>query len=331
MLTLPQILSAQSTGIPSFVYHRFEEAAYPSTNISLDSFAAHLSYLQQHQIETITLSEALQRLEINAHKTQQVVALTIDDGYRSVYTKAFPLLQQYGFTATLFIATQQVGNGNQLTWTAIRELEKAGWEIGLHSHSHAYFLDQPKDQQIAYFEQDLQRAIQAYTAHLGHAPTLYAYPYGEYDTSYKAILKKYGIHAAAAQHSGVLSAHSPRFALPRFPMNERFGTTSAFQLKANTQPLPVLQLDYDGPIVQQQPPDIALQLDTAIANIDRLNCFWNGQALCKVHQDAQDTNTYHITIEGPIQGRRNKVTLTAPGPEPGQWYWYSIPVFSPKQ
>lgn len=331
MLGQLQVLSAQSTGIPSFVYHRFGEAAYPSTNIALDTFAAHLSYLQQQQIETVTLSEALQRLKDGTPKVRQAVALTIDDGYRSVYTKAFPLLQQYGFTATLFIATQQVGKGHQVTWAEIRELEKAGWEIGLHSHSHAYFLDQPKEQQIAYFEQDLRQAIQAYKAHLAHAPTLYAYPYGEYDPSYTAILRKYGIHAAAAQHSGVLSAYSPRFALPRFPMNERFGTTSAFRLKANTQPLPVSQLDYHGPVVQQQPPDITIQLDSAMAQIDRLNCFWNGQAMCTAHQDEEDAYTYHITIAGTIQGRRNKVTLTAPGPEPDQWYWYSVPVFSPKQ
>ena len=67
----------------------------------------------------------------------KTVVLTFDDGYRDFYTDAFPILASFGYTATVYLPTQHIGedtlafNGTAcLTWNQVRELEKAGIEFG---------------------------------------------------------------------------------------------------------------------------------------------------------------------------------------------------------
>ena len=79
----------------------------------------------------------LDYLEYNKALPQRSVVITIDDGYKSVYDIAFPVLKQYGFTASLFIYTDFVAGGSAMTWNQIREMKEAGFEIGSHSLSHA--------------------------------------------------------------------------------------------------------------------------------------------------------------------------------------------------
>ena len=66
------------------------------------------------------------------------MAITIDDGYRSVYDLAYPILKKHNFTATLFIYTDFVDNSpNALTWEQLRELAQAGFEVEAHTITHA--------------------------------------------------------------------------------------------------------------------------------------------------------------------------------------------------
>jgi len=90
----------EATSFPSFVYHRFGDDRFPSTNIEIEQFKAHLDYLRVNHYEVITLSKALEKLKTNQLQPKTVV-LTIDDGYKSFYQNALPLLEQYGFEATL--------------------------------------------------------------------------------------------------------------------------------------------------------------------------------------------------------------------------------------
>ncbi len=81
--------------------------------------------------------------DINPAKDKAVI-LTFDDGYKSQYTNAKPILDKYGYKATFYIICNYVGNGDgqdhpnaRMSWEDITALYKEGYDIGSHSMSHA--------------------------------------------------------------------------------------------------------------------------------------------------------------------------------------------------
>jgi len=65
------------------------------------------------------------------------ICLTFDDQHQSIYTEAYPLMEQFGFTGTAFINTAFIGANNKLTWDQIDILvNNSNWEIGGHTLHH---------------------------------------------------------------------------------------------------------------------------------------------------------------------------------------------------
>ena len=89
-----------------------------------------------------------------------LVVLTFDDAVQSHFQIARPLLKEYGFPATLFVSTDQVGGGDFLDWKELRELQGEGVEIGNHSASHAYLLDRNPDEEVDALEKRILADIQ---------------------------------------------------------------------------------------------------------------------------------------------------------------------------
>ena len=78
---------------------------------------------------------ASQQLPNNTN--QKVVILTFDDGYKSQYSNAKPILDKYGFKATFSIVCNYVGNGdNRMTWEEIKSLQQEGHGIASHTMNH---------------------------------------------------------------------------------------------------------------------------------------------------------------------------------------------------
>ncbi len=71
------------------------------------------------------------------------MVITFDDGFADFYTNAFPLLNRYGFSATVYLPTAYIGKSARefkgvecLTWDQVRALDRAGVEFGSHTVSH---------------------------------------------------------------------------------------------------------------------------------------------------------------------------------------------------
>jgi peptidoglycan/xylan/chitin deacetylase (PgdA/CDA1 family) len=190
-----------------FVYHRFGNAKYPSTNISIDNFESHLSYLNESGFKMLRFSEALEYINNPAEAYEpRVACITVDDGYKTFFTNALPLLAKYETPATVFVNSESVGGGTYMTWDELRNIYKQGIEIGNHSHSHAYFLNLDEQQRSAAFKKDVLICQQEIHHNLGFYPEVFAYPYGEYDPKMAEIVRELGFKGAAAQNSGVMHA-----------------------------------------------------------------------------------------------------------------------------
>jgi len=311
--------------IRALIYHHFgREETYPSTSVSVDQFKKHLAYLKKNDYTVLTLGRALDRLYGETGLAEKTAVITIDDGYRSVWQNARPLLAEYGFPATLFISTGNVGGSNYLNWEEIRKLENQGFEIGNHSHSHDYFLNKPKDRIAGAFEADLKKADEEFRKHLGRVPELYAYPFGEYIPEMTAVLKAHGYRAAAAQRSGVIHGRS-RYALPRFPMNYYYGDMEGFSNKMGMNGLPVMAAEPLSPLLDgNNPPRLKLRIDAQNINPGGLQCFVNGRKACQMEKSQTNSALIlNVRAQDTLTDRRSLYTITAPSTDGSQWFWYS--------
>ena len=123
--------------INCFIYHRFGDSRYPSTNIPIEDFKAQLNYLKEAGFEVMTFGDAIKYLK-DEQPLKKVAVITIDDGFQSFYENGLHLLETYGFPATLFINTETVGGSSYMDWKEIKDAHKRGIEIGNHTHSHAF-------------------------------------------------------------------------------------------------------------------------------------------------------------------------------------------------
>ena len=72
--------------------------------------------------------------------------LTIDDGLLSFYENAWPILKEKKIPFILFVNTREVGSFNYMNWNQIIELHNDNnVEIGNHSHSHEYLVDESNE------------------------------------------------------------------------------------------------------------------------------------------------------------------------------------------
>ncbi|MDH3454596.1 MAG: polysaccharide deacetylase family protein, partial [Desulfuromonadales bacterium] len=218
-----------------FIYHRFNDPRYPSTNISLQDFRAHLELLAQQGFNVLKLSQVVELLQQGLLLPQRCAVITVDDAYRSFLSGAWPLLKEYGYPATLFVSTDTVGKGGYLDWQELRLLQAEGVEIGNHSASHAYLLDRLVSENeadwTARISEELVRSQQDFENQLGSSPKLFAYPYGEFSPELVELVKAAGFAAAFGQQSGVVGAGQDLFSLPRFPMGGVYASIAEFRSK----------------------------------------------------------------------------------------------------
>lgn len=318
-------LPNQRKEVVCFLYHRFGDRRYPSTNISLQDFEAHLNYLKTNNFQLLTFSEAIDYLKSDT-PLQKVAVLTVDDGYSSFYQNAIPLLKKYESPATLFINTKTVGAGDYMNWEEIKAAHNQGIEIGNHTHSHAYFLGQPEAKRYTAFEEEIVLTQNLIKDHIGLAPETFAYPYGELDPKMKSIVEKHGFKAAAAQNSGVIYNETDLMQCPRFPMSENYAALDQFKIKAETKALRITkQMPHSFIIPKGElKPTLKISFESDHLQLEQLQCFIQGSE-CQKDQvlDENGQVTLTITPSSSIHHRRRTLyTITVPD-DKGQWRWFS--------
>ena len=103
-------------------------------------------------------------------------------------------------------------------------------EIGNHSHTHEYLVDENKD----LLKKILKNHISIFKEELGKNSNFFSYPFGEYSLEFKNIIKSLGFKYAFGQHSGVMDETKDFYELPRFPINEKYGEIKRFNSLTKT-------------------------------------------------------------------------------------------------
>ena len=306
-----------------FIYHRFGDSRYPSTNIPIEDFKAQLAYLKESGFEVLTFSDAIGYLK-DDRPEKKIAVITIDDGFKSFYENGLPLLEAYGFPATLFINTETVGGSSYMDWAEIKDAIERGIEIGNHTHSHAFFLNMDPKERYRNFDREISLCQELIEENLGIKPTVFAYPYGEFDEKMQEMVQKAGFHAAAAQNSGVIGSDTDLMACPRFPMASGFSNINEFKLKANAHPLKVAGAPEYHVLTENFKPELNLTIQKENLRLNEMQCFIQGGS-CNLAINKKENSEYSIvtTPEKSIQNRRRTLyTLTVQDSD-NKWYWYS--------
>jgi peptidoglycan/xylan/chitin deacetylase (PgdA/CDA1 family) len=310
-----------------FVYHRFGDARYPATNIAVEVFAKQLELLRTKEYTVLPLGDVVDRLAQGEPLPERCAVLTVDDAYESFLTGAMPLLRRYGYPVSLFVSTDSVGGAGYLNWAQLRALRDEGVEIGNHSASHPYLLDRQKGEDavawLARIRADIERASAALQRELGGMSRVFAYPYGEYSPEVAKLVGTLGFLGAVAQHSGVVEAESDLFALPRFPMGGAYATFVEFRDKLALRPLKLKVLSSASPVIEgKNPPELLVEISDSEVDLKGLRCFVGGQQGGILEPVPGHPGRYRVAATAPLEGRRSRYTLTAPGRN-GGWHWYS--------
>jgi peptidoglycan/xylan/chitin deacetylase (PgdA/CDA1 family) len=247
---------AEETIIPILTYHNFTIGESNSYKINIIEFEKQMDYLAAHNYSVISLSELLAGLRTGQLPPKPVV-ITIDDGFKSTYTLAYPVLKKYNFPATLFIYTNFIEkNSYSLTWQEIIEMTKNNIEIGSHTLSHCNLLKYKKNENyeiyLARIKKEIFLSKEILEAKIGVKIKYFAYPYGVYDPTIKNLVIQAG-------YEGILNANSMNNALATdpFSLNRQiiFGQSSLNSLVQilNQRPLSASQIfPYDGIIESNQ-------------------------------------------------------------------------------
>lgn len=208
---------AGAMSIPILMYHQVKDL--PPTagledltwTVSPASLDAQLGYLAEKGYSTINLDQLLDGLAGKASLPAKPVVITFDDGWRTQYTNALPMLKRYKQTATFYVVSTYMGYGAYFTWDMTAEVRDAGMTIAGHTLDHANLptLAAPA------LDKELRDSKAALESKLGIAVSHFAYPYGAYNDAVVAAVKRAGYRSAATINPEPVKNPVSTYLLPR--------------------------------------------------------------------------------------------------------------------
>jgi peptidoglycan/xylan/chitin deacetylase (PgdA/CDA1 family) len=193
--------------VPILCYHKFGSGDTSSMNIPAHIFEQQMKYLKDNGYRVISPRQLVDFLEYRRQIPKKSVLITMDDGYKSVYEVAWPILKKYDFTATLFVYTDYVGISKKaISWDELRILKANGFTVGSHSVAHSDLTKKNQDETEEDFQNRLKKEIflskQIIDARLGQDTLFFSFPYGRYNANLMKMVQSAGYKIAVTVDRG---------------------------------------------------------------------------------------------------------------------------------
>ncbi|XZF12889.1 polysaccharide deacetylase family protein [Chitinophagaceae bacterium MMS25-I14] len=195
-------------GIPVLMYHRVWPGLNDGLTLTPEKLREQWSYLREEGYSPLSLEDFLAIARGEKPRPPKSLLLTFDDGYHNNLTYLYPLLQEFGWCATIFIITDTLDGtakdesgdllNRKLSVANLRSMDPRYIQLGLHGYHHENFSNtSPED-----IRKLMEQSVKAFEdTGLGYRKVL-AYPYGARPKDKKEFdgLKKWmsenGIEAA---------------------------------------------------------------------------------------------------------------------------------------
>lgn len=208
---------SEEVRLPVIMYHHLlkDEARRGDYVISPTLFEADLKYIKENGYTTITAAQLLAFIKQGDPLPDKPIMITFDDGYETVYSYAFPLLQKYEMKAIISIIGKHTDifsqeeephhlNYSHVSWDELREMQKSGvFEIENHSYdmhnprgSERYGSSKTGGESDSGYRDALIKDVgglsESIEAEIGERPIMFAYPFGAISKAAEPVLTELG-------------------------------------------------------------------------------------------------------------------------------------------
>ncbi len=274
---------SQNAKVSVLCYHDFT-ARLDATEMRIrkEVFTQQMKKVKDRGINVISLKQFIAWRRGELQLPAENVLITIDDGWRSVYQVAFPVLKQFGYPFVLGIYTDFVANGGlSLDDKMVREMMAAGMEISSHSVSHPFASGvkqarlEGEEAYATFLTKEFGQSQAKLEKRYGQKVETYIYPGGYYTTEMFPILRSFGYEFAFSVKPGKVTRDSPDLELPRYVV---LGTGEqvfnyALDFNESSSDAPLVSLPYPvkpeaGKATADRLPWIGVDL-SSVPNVDR--------------------------------------------------------------
>ena len=218
------------TSIPILNYHSISEggtARFIKFTLPQETFALHMRLISEQRYTPITIADYARIIRTSAPLPDRPIIITFDDGFADFYSTAFPILQEFRFSASLYVVTRYIGGTSKwlrpegehdrmmITWSQLSEIQKAGIECGTHSETHIH-LDtaNPNDAR-----EEIFRSKDVLEQKLGNPVHSIAYPYGHFTKTVRKYVIDAGYAVACAVRNAMSHSHDDLYGLARITIS----------------------------------------------------------------------------------------------------------------
>lgn len=193
--------------VPVLAYSGFSEKTSDAITITRADFKAQMQYLKDNGITPISIDRFYDFLEFKEQAPAKAVVITIDDVGKNTFEVAFPVLKEFGYPATVFVATDLVSDTDgALSWDKIRTMRESGIDVGNRSKTLRNLTRRQGDETLEDFVIAVDREMTVPTlqfrTELGSEPKYFAYPFGMTNEMVVSLLQKNGFRGALTLSPG---------------------------------------------------------------------------------------------------------------------------------
>ncbi|NNC86951.1 MAG: polysaccharide deacetylase family protein [Akkermansiaceae bacterium] len=329
----PPALGSASTGddgtrVAILGYHEFSADQPPTAmRIRVEAFREQLEAIKNLGLPVISLEDFIAWKKGEDSIPPRAIVITIDDGWKSVYTHAYPILKEYGYPFTVYLYKNYVdGGGRALTTAMIKEMQKHGCSIGSHSVSHPFpgtvkrHAAKGPDAYQKFLHTEMVDSREFLKARFDVPVTTYAYPGGYYTDEMFPIAQEAGYEFLFTVKPGKVRLNSDNRSLPRYIIlgnhKQIFQMATTFRAVGGAAPVigyqttPHPVLPEPGSMIESRLPTISADL-SAVENLDPDSLVMRVSGFGKVPAFfLPDTKTFQWKVQRRLRQAVCEVTVT---------------------
>ena len=224
------------------MYHDIPETARQSSDVTRPNFNSQLDFLEQNGYTTVTINDYVDVIKGIKRAAPKSILITFDDGYESAFTVAKPALEQRNMKAVFFVVTgftahSRAGTASGLPHMNVNQLRELDDHVLFDVHNHSKFHSSltkdfkefPANTRDLELNKEISDAKASLEADLGGSRTIMAFPFGDYDASILALIKKIGFTMAFSVDERGDFGFDPALSIPRIGVGSSVKTIAEFK------------------------------------------------------------------------------------------------------